>query len=281
MDDIISGFKLYLSTNGKKSVNTIESYNRDILQYINYINKYNYNIYQMERLNIIKYTDYLFDNGKSAATVVRCLVSIKCFYNYLILLNKMSNNPADGVKIENEPKKIPYIISGKDIDKLLSMPDNLTPKGCRDKAMLELIYATGIRVSELAAINIEDIDIPTGMLICQLKNERIIPVYTKAIAAIKDYVENVRYKIVKNPNETALFINMNGSRMTRQGIWKVIKSYTKQLNLNIPVTPHTIRHSFAAHLLENGAKLKDIQEMLGHSDISSTHIYEKIIEKKY
>lgn len=190
-------------------------------------------------------------------------------------------NPAKGVALEKVERKLPQILTSKEVELFLEQPDPRDAKGCRDKAMLELLYATGIRVSELIDLNMEHLNLSAGFLRCVTKKkERIIPLYSAAVRALADYIEHVRPQLIEQPGERALFVNMNGSRMSRQGFWKIIKHYQDMAEIKKDITPHTLRHSFAAHLLENGADLRSIQEMLGHADISSTQVYTQVINQK-
>lgn len=202
-------------------------------------------------------------------------------YSYFVSDGHLSANPAEGVSADKAEKKLPHILSGKEVDTLLSQPNGLDPKGCRDKAMLELLYATGIRVTELIDLNVSDVNLDTELIRCDSKGrERYIPLYHEAVKALSAYLYTVRAHIVASNEEEALFVNMNGGRMSRQGFWKVIKFYQHKAGIEKDITPHTLRHSFAAHLLENGADLRSIQEMLGHADISSTQIYTQIVKKQ-
>lgn len=283
MKDYKQQFHEYLVEDKKVSPNTLESYIRDFNQFCEYIE--NTDIDDIANVNcddIKDYVKYLEKKGKSHATIIRFVATIRCYYQFLVIKNIAVGNPASGIKFEKTDKKLPEILSNKEIDLLLSQADSRDAKGCRDKAMLELLYATGIRVSELINLDIKDIIFDVGILHCRNgKNERIIPVYPTAMVAVHEYIKRVRAITVFDNNETSLFVNMNGQRLTRQGFWKIIKQYAAQAGINKDITPHTLRHSFAAHLLENGAQLKDIQEMLGHSDISSTQVYAHIMKNKF
>jgi integrase/recombinase XerD len=199
----------------------------------------------------------------------------------LVSIGAMKNNPAkalSGMKVE---RKYPEILTSKEVELFLEQPKCVDEKGFRDHAMLELLYATGIRVSELIGLNIDDINLTVGFIRCVSRDkERIIPLYTTAVKALQDYVRDIRPRIVSHDEEPALFVNMNGERMSRQGFWKIIKFYQEKAEITKEVTPHTLRHSFAVHLLENGADLRSIQEMLGHADISSTQIYTHVVQKQ-
>ena len=227
------------------------------------------------------FTKSLVRKGKSPATVTRSVASIKSFYNCLIALGKVDRNPAKGVAPAKVERKLPQVLTGKEVELFLEQPDCTDLKGYRDRAMLELLYATGIRVSELIDLDLDDLNLPGGVLKCYSKGkERIIPLYQTAIRALSEYIHNVGPQLVEDVEETALFVNMNGERMSRQGFWKLIKDYQEKAGIQKDITPHTLRHSFAAHLLENGADLRSIQEMLGHADISSTQIYSKLLKQK-
>ena len=230
---------------------------------------------------IQKYAAYLKSLGKSNNTIARNLSGLRSYYQYLVLSGGMDSNPAKTVKFDNAGRKYPEILTNAEVERLLEQPVLNHPKGFRDKAMLELLYATGIRVTELVEMNVSDVNLNLRMVRCRSsRNERMIPLYPAAVQALDEYIKRIRPLMLEDDTE-ALFVNINGMRLTRQGFWKIIKEYAKSANINKDITPQTIRHSFASHLLENGADLKDIQEMLGHQDISSTQFYSKIIKNKY
>ena len=227
------------------------------------------------------YTNTLLKRGKSPATVTRSVASIKSLYTCLTVKGYVDQNPAKDVSPAKVERKLPQVLTGKEVELFLEQPECTDLKGYRDRAMLELLYATGIRVSELIELDVDDLNLPGGVLKCFSKGrERIIPLYPTAIRALGEYINNVRPQLVESIDETALFVNMGGERMSRQGFWKLIKYYQEKAGIQKDITPHTLRHSFAAHLLENGADLHSIQEMLGHADISSTQIYSKLINQK-
>jgi integrase/recombinase XerD len=222
----------------------------------------------------------LSNSGKSSATVSRSLASLKGFYTYLVSAHEILTNPAKNIHLAKVEKKLPQIMSGQEVEMLLSQPKCTDAKGYRDKAMLELLYATGIRVSELIALNTSDINLSACFIHCATASKsRMIPLYPAAVKALQVYMTQVRPGLIADPSNPAVFVNLSGERMTRQGFWKIIKHYQQTANIQKDITPHTLRHSFAAHLLENGADLKSIQEMLGHSDISSTQIYTQVIRQ--
>jgi len=283
MTKYLAEYESYLVVNKDVSSNTLESYMRDIRAFMEYLAKSGItDVSQASEFNLHSYLEHLRQAGKSSSTLTRMVSSLRSFYQFLMIKGYAMNNPARGLKIEKAEKKLPKILTGQEVDRLLNSPNINAPKGCRDKAMLEVLYATGIRVSELIDLNINDVNLNLGIINCtNNKSTRIIPMYPEALKALTNYIEQVRAAIVLEVSEKALFINMNGKRLTRQGFWKIIKSYATQANIDADTTPHTLRHSFAAHLLENGAQLKDIQEMLGHADISSTQVYAQIMKNRY
>ena len=202
-------------------------------------------------------------------------------YQCLVSKGLADQNPAKGVAPAKVERKLPQVLTGKEVELFLEQPECTDLKGYRDRAMLELLYATGIRVSELIALDLSDLNLPGGVLKCRSKGkERMIPLYPAAIRALQEYIHNIRPQLVEDPDEPALFVNMSGERMSRQGFWKLIKYYQEKAGIQKDITPHTLSHSFAAHLLENGADLRSIQEMLGHADISSTQIYSRLLNQK-
>lgn len=284
MNQYFTEFKDYLINQKSVSNNTLQSYVRDLKTFEHYCSRSeltNYSDVSVEDLKL--YICYLEDQGKSSATVTRNIASVRCFYQFLIFSGYSDVNPAKSIKRRKEDKKAPAFLSEKEISKLLSQPDALLPKGCRDKAMLELLYATGIKVSELINLDLNDINMKSGILICKNnKNVRVIPVFKEALECVREYTNKVRKTIVANgeDNTAALFVNLNGKRLTRQGFWKIIKRYADDAKINKDITPITLRHSFALHLLENGAELSDIKDMLGLADISSTQIYADVLSQR-
>jgi integrase/recombinase XerD len=281
MVDYISLYEAYLLNVKKASANTVASYIRDLKQYDKYVKEnLGSSVEQVSPEQATVYFAWLTNQGKSNATVTRGLASIKGFYSYLVASGAMETNPAKLIHLAKVEKKLPQILSGREVELLLAQPKCTDPKGFRDKAMLELLYATGIRVSELISLNTEDVNLLAGFIRCESGGKsRMIPLYPEAVKAIQTYMVQIRPSMIADPTETALFVNLSGDRMSRQGFWKIIKHYQQSANIQKDITPHTLRHSFAAHLLENGADLKSIQEMLGHSDISSTQIYAQIVKQ--
>lgn len=273
-------YEQYLTEVKHASDNTVSSYMRDLNQFASYLREVNTQFADICRDTVCSYVAYLQDKGKSTATVSRSLASLKSFFAYGVSQAWRETNPVSNIHLEKSEKKLPQILTGKEVELLLEQPKCTDLKGYRDKAMLELLYATGIRVSELINLEVDDVNIPGSFIKCASGSKvRIIPLYPAAIKALNDYIENIRPKMVADMRETSLFVNVSGDRMSRQGFWKIIKHYQEKAQINKDITPHTLRHSFAAHLLENGADLRSIQEMLGHSDISSTQVYAQLVKQ--
>ena len=282
MADYIGEYASYLRLERCSSDNTITSYVRDVTQFCRYLEEVEETeLLQCAQEHIERYIAYMTGRGKSAASVARSVASLKSFYSYLLSQGVVRSNPAKHTAAVRTERKLPQILSGKEVDLFLEQPQCVDPKGYRDHAMLELLYATGIRVSELIGLNVEDVNLPAGLIRCVSRGkERIIPLYAAAVKALTDYVRDIRPQLVLTPREPALFVDMSGERMSRQGFWKIVKYYQEKAQIDKDITPHTLRHSFAAHLLENGADLRSIQEMLGHADISSTQIYSHMVKQK-
>lgn len=284
MYDRFNGFIDYLSNIKKASVNTLEAYKRDIGRFSDYCSEFGVTDCSLVDESLIrKYVDNMYAMGKSESTVLRSLASVRGYFKYLISVGICGTNPADGIKISKSSHNLPGILDSNEIVLLLSQPSGNDFKSVRDRAMLETLYATGIRVSELISLTVGDVNTQLGILHTAGvgEKERIIPLYPAAIKHLNEYIHNVRPILVQGTDSKILFTNMNGKPMSRQGFWKIIKHYAEMAGINKDITPHTLRHSLAAHLLENGAQLKDVKEMLGHSDISSTQIYAQIIKNKY
>lgn len=279
--EYLDSFGKYLTDDKHVSGNTLMSYQRDVKHYLLFLEKKGILPVAADKEILTAFFSSLKTEGKSLASVSRAIASVRAFYNYLVTVGECASNPSDGIASEKIKRRIPAVLSGEDVEILLAQPDTTDAKGIRDKAMLEVLYATGLRVSELVALNENDVNLSAGFIRCSSgEKERIIPIYPTAIKALAVYVNIVRSQLLADSSEVALFVNMNGERMSRQGFWKLIKLYQKKAGIIQELTPHTLRHSFAAHLLENGADLKSIQEMLGHADISSTHIYTYIVKQK-
>ena len=274
MEKQIKLFLEFLENDKRVSKNTLESYRRDIMQYADYIEENHMNYTKTSNEEIEEYMDYLKEEGKKASTISRNLASIRSFYQYLIRTKKIKNDPTENIQSPKVEKKIPSVLTSQEVELLLEQPKDVDLKGTRDKAMLEFAYATGMRVTEIISLNIENVDLEQGFVICNtVGKKRNIPLGSISLKALKEYVEKARPILIKDENEKALFVNVNGKRLTRQGFWKIVKYYKEQAHITKDITPHVLRHSFATHLLQNGADLKAIQTMLGHSDISSTQVY--------
>ena len=280
--ECIEIFEKYLREEKKSSENTLSSYLRDIRQFGAYLDLHtDTDIVSATEDELSEYINWLKGQGKSVATVSRSIASLKCLYSYLTIRQIITENPATKLVPDKGEHKLPQILTSQEVELLLEQPECVDAKGYRDKAMLELLYATGIRVTELINLDIADINLAAGVIRCCTRDkERLIPMYPKAVKALSDYVTLVRPQMIALPDEPSLFVNLNGERMSRQGFWKIIKYYQKKAHIEKDITPHTLRHSFAAHLLENGADIHAIQEMLGHADISSTQVYTQLVKKQ-
>ncbi len=274
MEKDINNFLEFIKSDKKLSKNTLESYQRDVLQYQEYLEEKKMDYKEVNNENLLDYLEYLKDLDKKASTISRHLASIRLFYQYLLKNKIVKEDPTKGIQSPKIEKKAPSILSSQEVSLLLEQPNGEGLKSIRDKAMLEVAYATGMRVTEIISLNVSDIDLETSLVTCINGNkQRTIPLGKLSLSALKEYMTIARPNMIKDDNETALFVNVNGKRLTRQGFWKIIKFYKEQAHITKDITPHVLRHSFATHLLQNGADLKAIQTMLGHSDISSTQVY--------
>ncbi len=280
---MIHAYENYLTKVKQASGNTVSSYMRDIRQFAQWLQTAeDLDVLNASQQNIHGYLDHLQSAGKSAATMSRTLASLKNFYSYAVTTGFLEASPVGAeLHVDRGEKKLPQILTGKEIEQLLAQPSTVDAKGIRDKAMLEVMYATGIRVTELIDLNLEDVNLELGILKCNSARKiRAIPLYPAALRALTVYLREVRSLMIADPQEPALFVNVGGSRMSRQGFWKILKFYQTKANIDKDITPHTLRHSFAVHLLENGADLGSLQELMGHSDISSTQMYTHMINQK-
>jgi len=282
MLDLIHAYENYLTKVKQASANTVSSYMRDIRQYSAWLQQLEIDVADASQVNISDYLSKLQEDGRSGATISRNLASLKNFYSYLVSSGFLEKSPVPGdIHVERGVKKLPQILTGKEVELLLAQPACVDAKGYRDKAMLEVMYATGIRVTELINLDIGDVNLELGIIKCaDAKKSRAIPLYPAAMKALSVYINDVRDTMLASPGEQALFVNVGGSRMSRQGFWKILKHYQSAANIDKDITPHALRHSFAVHLLENGADLGSVQELMGHSDISSTQVYAQMINNK-
>ena len=282
MADHIADYRRYLAEEKQVRSNTLNSYIRDLNQFKTWLAGAGISDWKkVKKETISEYLQYMDSSGKSPATVTRSAASIRSFYQFMAQSGRVKNDPAKTVSGRKVQRKYPEVLTDREVELFLDQPKCVDEKGFRDHAMLELLYATGIRVSELIGLNVEDVNLTVGFIRCAGNGkERVIPLYAAAVKALREYMTVIRPRILEDEAERALFVNMNGSRMTRQGFWKIIKHYQEKAEITKDITPHMLRHSFAVHLLENGADLRSIQEMLGHADISSTQIYTHVAQKQ-
>ncbi|PWK14513.1 site-specific tyrosine recombinase XerD [Tumebacillus permanentifrigoris] len=283
MDKLIERFIHYLTVERGLAQNTLESYARDLTAYIDFLQRGGIrDLNQTRRANIIAYLAELQRKGRATTTISRNLASLRAFYGFLLRDGLLDGDPTANLESPKIEKRLPKVLTVGEVESLLEGPDLGTTAGSRDKAMLELLYATGIRVSELVSLNISDVNLNMGFLKCYGKGskERIIPLGTVALKSVGEYILRSRVKLSRNPAEESLFLNHHGQRLSRQGFWKIIKKYAHTASVDKEITPHTLRHSFATHLLENGADLRAVQEMLGHADISTTQIYTHLTKSR-
>ena len=274
MEKQIKLFLGFLQDDKKLSENTLQSYKRDIMQYEQYLDNNNIKYDKVNKEEIDNYMKHLNEIGKKSSTISRNLATIRSFYQYLLKSKKIKNDPTMNIESPKIEKKAPSILTSQEVELLLSQPKDVDLKGIRDKAMLEFAYATGMRVTEIISLDLDDVKLEEGNVVCRNGvKKRNIPLGQISLKALKEYIEDARPILIKNENDKALFVNINGKRLTRQGFWKIVKYYKEQAHIAKDITPHVLRHSFATHLLQNGADLKAIQVMLGHSDISSTQVY--------
>lgn len=277
MDRFLNDFMNYLSSERKLAQNSLEAYKRDVLEFEGIIReKQNLALGEASNTEVVAYLLKLKNDGKSAATVNRKVASLRAFYNYLTAKKLISANPTANIKSPKIERKSIEYLTIEEIENLLCKPDQ-SMKGKRDRAILELLYATGIRVSEVVEMNLEDVNLRMGFVTCTGEHgkARIIPMGRPSRAAVEEYIYEVREKFLKGTENTekALFVNYSGKRLTRQGLWKLLKEYAKLAGMENKLTPQTLRNSFAVHMIQNGADLKSLQELMGHEDISATQIY--------
>ena len=281
MLDLIGAYENYLTKVKQASGNTVASYLRDIRQFAGWLHEEEETeVVDAAQLHIQNFLEHLESEGRSAATRSRALASLKNFYSYVVSAGFLAESPVKDVKVDRGEKKLPQILTNREIELLLAQPSSVDPKGIRDKAMLEVMYATGIRVSELISLDISDVQLENGVIKCRSERKsRTVHLYPDALKALGAYIREVRNALLAEPGEPALFVNIGGARMSRQGFWKILKHYQTTAHIEKEITPHTLRHSFAVHMLENGADLGSVQELMGHSDISSTQMYTQMVDQ--
>ena len=282
MLDLIGAYENHLTKVKQASANTVSSYMRDIRQFSDWLRRTeDLDVVDATQLNISDYLAHLTEEGRSSATVSRGLASLKNFYAYVVSSGFLDETPVTDIHVDRGEKKLPQILTGREIELLLAQPACVDAKGFRDKAMLEVMYATGIRVTELIDLDVDDVNLELGIIKCAgARKSRAIPLYPAALKALTVYLNEVRAGMLADRNEKALFVNIGGVRMSRQGFWKILKHYQATAHIDKDITPHTLRHSFAVHLLENGADLGSLQELMGHSDISSTQMYTHMVDQR-
>ena len=285
MENQLKAFLDYLLVEKGLAKNTIISYERDLKSYFHYLKSVEViqSLNEIQRIHIIHFLNFLKDQGKSSKTLARHIASIRAFHQFLLREKASEGDPSVLIETPKLERALPKVLSLLEVEQLLNAPSLNDHFGLRDKAMLELLYATGIRVSELIALEIDDVHITLGFISCNGtgNKERIIPVGKTAIAAIKQYLASGRPCFVtEKQKDDAFFLNHQGHRLTRQGFWKILKKLAREAGINKDLTPHTLRHSFATHLIENGADLRAVQEMLGHADISTTQIYTNVSKSR-
>ncbi len=275
MSDLLFNFLDYLKVERGLADNTLLSYEKDIENFQTFLKDKSMSLQGINKNHVMEYLLKLQKNGRKSSTISRHLAALKALYKFLVEEEFMTQNPTSDLESPKLKRKLPKILNINEVELLLDMPRETKPNQVRDKAMLEILYATGLRVSELISLSMEDVNLELGFIRCFGKGskERIIPIGKKAIKTTNAYLRMGRVKLIKNSQEKVLFVNHHGRKMTRQGFWKIIKKYALEAGINKDITPHTLRHSFATHLLENGADLRSVQEMLGHADITTTEIY--------
>lgn len=284
MDEGIANFLSALSVEKGSSNNTLDAYRNDLSQFAAFVREQTAKSKEtqlgwevVDRSLLLNYLVNLRERSYAPATMARKMAAVKSFFNFLVAEGRLEKSPAEGIAGPKVGKSLPKAISVDEVGRLLELPDKRsTPEGKRDKAMLELLYATGMRVTELVSLNVRDVNLRAGFVRCFGKGskERIIPIHSKAIRAVKGYLDDVRARLLGATGETALFLNRRGQRLTRQGLWLILKGYAKKAGIETGITPHVLRHSIATHLLHSGKmNLRELQELLGHANISTTQVY--------
>ncbi len=284
MKDHVEDFIHFLIVERALADNTVQSYRRDLGQYVLYLDKVEQlsSVNEVKRAHILNYIQHLKEQGRAQTTIARNLASIRSFHHFLLREKASESDPTLHIETPKLDRKLPRVLSMEEVEALLATPESHTPLGKRDLAMLEVLYATGIRVSELVQLNVSDVHLTMGFVRCLGKGnkERIIPLGKMAQSSIAEYLDRARPELLKKKQNDALFLNHHGNRLSRQGFWKILNKLSGKANIQKELTPHTLRHSFATHLLENGADLRAVQEMLGHADISTTQIYTHVTNKR-
>jgi integrase/recombinase XerD len=277
----IDGFLTYLKEEKQCSENTTSAYRNDLSQFLDFVPEDAHSWTDIETSTLVAYVDYLRDSDYASSTVARKVAAVKSFFHFMLDTGILPDDPTATLDSPKVKKRLPRILSHEDIEALLNEPTKYSdPKAFRDKAFLELLYATGMRVSELVSLDVQDVDLETGLVHCSSGSgrHRELPITERAIESMRAYLDGARPAIARDPRESALFLNHRGQRLTRQGLWLIIKSRVEAAGLDVEVTPHTLRHSFATHLLDGGANLREVQKLLGHANISTTQIYTEVYQ---
>lgn len=282
MMQYVQSFIRYIGDEKGLSHNTLESYERDLLQFFGFLEEQGIeSADQIKKLHISMYMNEMKGQGFAASTLTRKLVSLRSFFHYMVKESLLEQDPTLYMETPKLEKKVPQVLTVEQVERLLAAPDITTAPGMRDKAMLELLYATGMKVSELMALNLGDVNPDMKFIRCTSSSgkERVLPISRISAESVEIYITRMRPKLLREEQEKSLFINNLGSRLTRQGFWKILKKYAAESGINGEITPHTLRHSFAAHLLEDGADIRSVQEMLGYTDISASPLYGALTKK--
>ena len=282
MEKVMTEYLNFLKNTKKSSDNTIQAYKRDLNFFFEYLKKNNLEYLNVEYDDIQKYIEELNNEGRKAASISRRLATLRSFYGYLLKKKLIKSIPTNKVNTPKVEKKAPMILTADEVEILLSQPKSDDLKGIRDKAMLEFAYATGMKVSEIINLDLKDVNLVDSYVVCnEGYSKRVVPLGRISKEALVEYLDNSRPYLLKTEDEKPLFVNVMGNRLTRQGFWKIIKQYQEQAHIEKEITPHVLRHSFATHLLQNGADMRAVQTMLGHTDIASTQVYMKLIDDQY
>ena len=282
MEKIMTEYLNYLKNTKKSSNNTIQAYRRDLNFFFEYLNKNNMDYLKVSYDDVQKYMEELNGEGRKAASISRRLATLRSFYGYLLKKKLIKSIPTNKVNTPKVEKKAPMVLTSDEVEILLSQPKSNDLKGIRDKAMLEFAYATGMKVSEIINLDLKDVNLVDSYVVCnEGYSKRVVPLGRISKEALVEYLDNSRPYLLKTEDEKPLFVNIMGNRLTRQGFWKIIKQYQEQAHIDKEITPHVLRHSFATHLLQNGADMRAVQTMLGHTDIASTQVYMKLIDDQY
>ena len=282
MEKVMTEYLNFLKNTKKSSDNTIQAYKRDLNFFFEYLKKNNLEYLNVEYDDIQKYIEELNNEGRKAASISRRLATLRSFYGYLLKKKLIKSIPTNKVNTPKVEKKAPMILTSDEVEILLSQPKSDDLKGIRDKAMLEFAYATGMKVSEIINLDLKDVNLVDSYVVCnEGYSKRVVPLGRISKEALVEYLDNSRPYLLKTEDEKPLFVNVMGNRLTRQGFWKIIKQYQEQAHIEKEITPHVLRHSFATHLLQNGADMRAVQTMLGHTDIASTQVYMKLIDDQY